>query len=85
MVHHHHDDFHNPEKRNGSIPKRATCNLVVTSRRVTLCTASELSRREDVASDELPALKLLYSRLCPDCWPWARVPEFIANLERDYR
>ncbi len=47
-------------------------------------TSATVSRREDVASnDDGMALKLLYSRLCPDWFPWTRDPDFIASLEGD--
>ena len=90
-VHRTTDDFHNPKVPTTPLLARtAKCGLVVDPQARKLgrpdhliWTPAEVSRREDVASHNSHGLKLFYSRLCPDCFPWARDPDFIAGLDAE--
>lgn len=89
MIHVHIDRYHMPDATDLEL-RTARCGLVLPAERTQqgrdrLYTASEISRREDLASwDESGhEMRLWLSRLCPTCCPYARDPELIAELMGD--
>ena len=85
-IHLHTERYHAPDATPEG-RRTAECGMVLPENwtrvgRDQLRTASDVSRREDVASwDETGhELRLWLSRLCPSCFPYSRDPEFIRTV-----
>ena len=87
MIHSHIDRYQAPDATPDE-QRTATCGLVLLEgwylpgqSRERLYTHSDLSRREDVVSDDLERLIAWYSRYCVGCFP--DMPTHVEELKQE--